>query len=286
MYPTGKRTVALFAFLLVFLALNSCSGPSAPQPGSPAFFWNAAKGAFEAGDYTMTAQHLDDLLSKDDGEYAARALPWSLVLTSGMADGYMEAADAYEKGAKIAGKPDKAKAEPFRRQMILDRTAASRLVLHFADQFESFNKLTVDAVPLAFGFPKGSAGEVPQLLRASTGNMPVGPQVDASLLQALQRNVILAASKAAGCPNDPVKAGQIFAAADAKVARATFQLAMANTLFSMAEMFSRDRIDDSEKLGILCQRAQNALKSVPASADSKELTDKIAQALKKLPKRS
>src|ERR1035438_7858332 len=101
MYPTGKRTVALFAFLLVFLALNSCSGPAAPQPGSPGFFWNAAKGTFAAGDYTMTAQHLDDLLSKDDGEYAARALPWSLVLTSGMADGYMEAADAYEKGAKI-----------------------------------------------------------------------------------------------------------------------------------------------------------------------------------------
>jgi len=270
----------------VFLALYSCSGSSAPQPGSPGFFWNAAKGTFDAGDYTTTAARLDDLLAKDDGEYAARALPWSLVLISGMADGYMEAADAYEKGAKIAGKPDKTQAEPFRRQMVLEREAAARLVLQFADKFADFNKLKVDSVPLAFAFPKGSPAEVPGLLRASTGSMPVGPQVDAALQQALQRNVILTAERVAGCPNDAAKAAQFFAAPDAKVTRAAFQLTMANTLFSMAEMFSPDKMDDSEKLGILCQRAQNALKSVPESADSKELTDKIAGALKKMPKKS
>lgn len=281
MSPTAKRSVALFAFMSVFLALYSCSGPSAPQPGSPGFFWNAAKATFDAGDYTATAGRLDDLLSKDDGEYAARALPWSLVLISGMADGYMEAADAYEKGAKIAGKPDKAQAEPFRRQMVLQREAAARQVLQFADKFAEFNKLKLDSVPLAFGFPKGSAAEVPGLLRASTGSMPVGPQVDVTLQQTLQRNVILAAERVADCANDPVKAAQVFAAPDAKVTRAAFQLTMANTLFSMAEMFSRDKMDDSEKLGILCQRAQNALKSVPESPDSKELTDKIADALKK-----
>jgi hypothetical protein len=279
---TAKRSVALFAVLSVFSALYSCSGPVAPQPGTPGFYWTAAKGTFAAGDYVLTAEHLDNLLVKDDGEYAARALPWSLVLTSGMADGYMEAANAYEKGAKI----NKAQPEPFRRQMVLGRNAAGRLVLQFADKFEVFNKLTLDTVPLAFGNPRGSAAEVPQLLRASTGSMPAPPLVETALQQAIQRNVILAACKAAGFPNDPVKAGDLLTAPDAMVARATFQLAMANTLFSMAQMYSRDKLDDSEKMGILCQRAQNALKSVPESSDSKELTDKIVHALKQLPKRS
>ena len=279
---TSKRSVALFAVVSVFLALYSCSGPVAPRPGTPGFYWMAAKETFDAGDYAKTDEHLDNLLSKDDDEYAARALPWSLVLKSGMAAGYMEAANAYEKGAKI----NKAQPEPFRRQMVLGRNAASRLVLQFADRFETFNKLTLDPVPLAFGYPKGSAAEVPQLLRASTGVMPASPLVETALQQAMQRNVILAIGKAAGLPNDPAKAGQILTAPDAKTARATFQLAMANTLFSMAQMFSRDKLDDSEKMGILCQRAQNALKSVPESSDSKELTDKIVHALKQLPKRS
>lgn len=282
MSVTAKRSVILFAVVSVFMALYSCSGSSAPQPGSPGFFWMAAKGTFDAADYATTAGHLDDLLSKDDGEYAARALPWALVLTSGMAEGYMEAADAYQKGVKA----NKTGSEPLRREMVRYHDAASRLVLQYADKFESFNKLTLDSVPLAFAFPKGSAAEVPGLLSASTGAMPAGSLAETALQQSLQRNVILAACKAVGYPNDPVKAAQAFAAPGAKVPRATFQLAMADTLFSMAEMFSRDKLDDSEKLGILCQRAQNALKSVPDSSDTKELTDKIAEALKQLPKKS
>ena len=130
---------------------------------------------------------------------------------------------------------------------------------------------------------------VPPTLRVmapSASRVPAPPLVETALQQAIQRNVILAACKAAGFPNDPVKAGDLLTAPDAKVARATFQLAMANTLFSMAQMYSRDKLDDSEKMGILCQRAQNALKSVPESSDSKELTDKIVHALKQLPKRS
>src|ERR1039457_3338635 len=87
---TSKRSVALFAVVSVFLALYSCSGPVAPRPGTPGFYWMAAKETFDAGDYAKTDEHLDNLLSKDDDEYAARALPWSLVLKSGMADGYID----------------------------------------------------------------------------------------------------------------------------------------------------------------------------------------------------
>ena len=282
MSPTAKRFIASFAVILGFAVLYSCSGTGAPQPGSPGFMWNAAKAAWDAGDYAATAVQLDDLIAKEDDEYNARALPWAMVLTSGMTNGYMEAADAYQKGVKLHN----ASAEPLRREMVRDHDAASRLVLRFADKFAAFNKLTVDSVPLAFAFPKGSSAEVPTLLTASLGNMPPAAMVEGALKQSLQRNTILAAAMAAGCPNDTAKAAQIFSAPDAKAPRAVFQLAMANNLFAMAKMFSRDKLDDTEKMGILFERAQNALKSVPESPDTKVLTDKIAGAMKQAGKKS
>jgi len=280
---TLKRCAVLLAVLSAFMVWYSCSsGPAAPEPGTPGFFWNAAKGGWEAGDWTATAEHLDDVLSKDADEYGPRALPWALVLTSGMTDGYMEAADAYQKGVKA----NKAGAEPLRREMVRYHDAASRLILQFADKFESFNKLNLDSVPLAFAFPKGSAAEAPTLLTVAMGSAPTAALIDSALKQTLERNMILAAAKAVGCADDPAKAGQIFASPDAKVPRATFQLAMANHLFAMSEMFAATKLDDSEKREILCKRAQDALKSVPESPDTKELTDKIAAAIKQLPKKS
>jgi hypothetical protein len=265
-----------------FLVLYSCSGPVPPQPGTPGFYFLAAKETFAAGDYMKTIEHLDNLLLKDTGEYAARALPWSLILTSGMAAGHMETADAYEKGAKL----NKADLLTFRRQMDLNRGQAGRLVLQFADRFEAFNKLTLDSVPLAFGVPKGSAAEVPQLLRITTGAAPSAIDVETAEQRAIERNVILAACKAIGSPDDPAKAAQLLGAPDAKVPRATFELAMATSLFAMARLYAPDKLYDPEKMTILCQRAQNALKSVPESNDTKELTQEIVHALKQLPKKS
>ena len=236
MSVTAKRSVILFAVVSVFMALYSCSGSSAPQPGSPGFFWMAAKGTFDAADYATTAGHLDDLLSKDDGEYAARALPWALVLTSGMAEGYMEAADAYQKGVKA----NKTGSEPLRREMVRYHDAASRLVLQYADKFESFNKLTLDSVPLAFAFPKGSAAEVPGLLSASTGAMPAGSLAETALQQSLQRNVILAACKAVGVSQRPVEAAPRSPLRAQKCRAPPSNWPSPIRCYSMAEMFSQE----------------------------------------------
>jgi hypothetical protein len=279
---TARRCIALSAVLTGFLVLYSCSGPVPPQPGTPGFSFLAAKETFAAGDYMKTIEHLDDVLLKDTGEYAARALPWSLILTSGMAAGHMEMADAYEKGSKL----NKADPLPFRRQIDLNRGAAGRLVLQFADHFLAFNKLTMDSVPLAFGVPKGSAAEFPQLLKITTGIVPSTADVETAEQRAIERNVILAASKAVGASEDTAKAAQLLAVPDAKVSRATFELAMANSLFAMAHLYAPDKLYDPEKQGILYQRAQDALKNVPESDDSKALTQKIVLARKQLPKKS
>src|SRR5258708_30296178 len=92
-----------FAALLVafaLLGLTSCSGPTTARVGTPEFYWYAAKETYTAGDYLKTADHLDHLIDGQN-EYTARAIPWSLVLTSGMAAGYIELADSYTAGAPV-----------------------------------------------------------------------------------------------------------------------------------------------------------------------------------------
>jgi hypothetical protein len=77
------------------LILTSCSsGPQPPAPGTPAFFWAAAKETYAAGDYEKTVQHLGRICNTQS-DYPARAQPWLLVLTSGMAKANMDLAEAF-----------------------------------------------------------------------------------------------------------------------------------------------------------------------------------------------
>jgi len=63
------------------------------------------------------------------------------------------------------------------------------------------------------------------------------------------------------------------------VPRATFMLAMANTLYEEAGLYDWRKENNRDKRMILCQRAQDVLKSLPESADTKALGTKIRVAL-------
>src|SRR5882762_5746224 len=125
----------------------ACSTSSAPEPGTPAYYWAAAKETFAANDYAKTSEHLDKVLASDN-EYSARARPWLLILTSGTVRGYMEVADKLESGVR------EKKADPggFRKYISNSRSTAGRLSLHFAETFMRFQKGKDDPVPLAFNF--------------------------------------------------------------------------------------------------------------------------------------
>src|SRR5215470_9621986 len=109
MVPTYRRgtmrtvSLCLAALLLTIgtLGLTSCSGTASTKLGTPEFYWSAAKETYAAGDYTKTLDHLDHLI-QNQNEHAARAVPWSLVLTSGVAAGYMEIAGDYAAGARAS----------------------------------------------------------------------------------------------------------------------------------------------------------------------------------------
>jgi hypothetical protein len=270
------RWFPICALILVITVCNSCSsGPVGPVKGSAAFYWQAAKETFAAGDTTKTLEHLDKLMA-DENEYTSRALPWSLVLTSGLAAGYTELADNYE----IGGRANKSDPSAFRRPMMNYRSFAARLSLQFAENFAKYEKLPGDTVTLAFGVPKGSAAPAAGLTRIAKGMSMPAADLENTEKRTLERAILLAACKAAGAPDDAAKGDAILKNEDAKVPRATFSLAMAESLYNASQLYTGRKLDDPSKLAIFAQRAEAALKSLPDSKEKKELGAKIAAALK------
>jgi hypothetical protein len=190
----------------------------------------------------------------------------------------MELADHYESGARA----NKSDPTSFRRQVSTTRTFAGRLSLRVAENFAKLQTTKDDTIPLAFPYPQGSAAPVPQLTKIYNGILPTTTEVAAVQKRALERGVLLSTCSAAGAPGDTAKMQEILKSAEAKVPRATFVLAMANSLYDAAQLYSRQKLDDPQKAEIFCTRAQEALKTIPESKDTKELNGKIQTALKKI----
>jgi hypothetical protein len=256
------------------LILTSCGGESGPQPGTPAFDWAAAKQTAAAGDYMKTIDNLERIASGTN-DYTAKARPWLLVLTAGMARANSEMADRFEAGAR-ANKTDSS----FRRNMSTYRSQASSLSLRFAQAFGDFQKGKDETVPLAFSFPSGSANPPPAMTRIASGILPPIGEIDIAHKQNTERCILLTACAAAGAPDDPAKTQDIMKAPDAKVTHAVFVTAMAGLLFDQSQLYTRQKLDDPEKMKLFCARAQEALKTVPESKATKDLNAKIDKSLK------
>ena len=275
MSAMANRRTAVLALLSANLILFSCSSSDAPQPGTPAFYWSAAKETYAAGDYQKTIEHLGNIMSSQN-DYVARAQPWMLILTSGMAHGYMDLADAFEAG----GHANQSQSTAFHRLVNEYRGSANRLSLQFAETFGNFQSKD-DYVTLSFPYPTGSPTEVVLLGRISKGAMPPATDIETAQKRAIERAVLLATCRAAGAEGDPAKAQDLLKSGAAKVSRATFVQAMATALYEQSQLYSHNKMDDPDKMKIFCSRAQDALKLLPASKQTDDLNKKIKSALKK-----
>jgi hypothetical protein len=56
---------------------------------------------------------------------------------------------------------------------------------------------------------------------------------------------------------------------------------MADSLFKDSQFYAHNKMDQPDKMRILCSRAQDALKMAPASKASADLDKKIQAAMKK-----
>lgn len=248
-----STTVALLAALLS--TLSSCSRPAEPQVQTKSFHWTRAKERYVAGDYQKAISHLEHLIDGPN-EFAGRALPFSLVLTSGLGAGYMELADYYAAGAKT----NKARALDFQRKASDYRAMANHMVLQFAENTKKMDLLTGDSIQLAFGPPKGGAVEPALFTQIAHGMMLSHDDEEAALSIAMDRGVLLAVCNIAGAPNNLAKASQILQRGEFLVRRPLFMKAVSDQLERESELYARNKLDDSAKLAMLRQLAQEALK--------------------------
>jgi hypothetical protein len=239
--------------LLAVIGLASCSGPATTAKADHSeFYWAAARETYQAGDYTKTADHLERVIETDNA-YTARAIPWYLVLTSGMAAGYMELADQYSAGARIK----KADGLAFRRKATDYRTIASKLVLRFAQNTDKIGKVPLGNLPLAFRLPKGNPAN-PALFAKIAAGIELEP-ADAQMAEtlAVEHSVLMTACLAVGAPNDVAKTEEILGHPSPSAARDTFGKAIAQLLEKDAKLYSRDKLDEPQKLAIVQARADS-----------------------------
>lgn len=274
-----SRAVAITTLILVICALSACSsGPTAPEKGSPAWLWQASKEAFGKGDWVKTSEQLGKL-SSGSSEFAEKARPWELLVLAGMADGYIELADAYELGVRA----NKSNPAQFRKSISEYRNQANRISLAFAEKFAKFQKESKgDAIALDFAFPKGSAGAPIALGRIQQGIAI--PQPEAAELQTnmVGRGVVMAVCDAVDASGDPAKGADAFKSGSASVPRPKFVGYLAGELYKFSQLYVSTKLDMPDRVKYFLTAAGGAAAAAPDSKEKKDLLSKIDAAKKKV----
>ena len=208
---------AFFAFAVAgfsLIAAGCSSGPQPPQPGTPAFYWGAARSTYAAGDFLKTSDNLSQLSTST--EYGTRSQPWFIVIQAGLAKGYMDLADNFDSGAHA----NRANPTPFIRQQHQLQSLASGAAMSLAETVNKFLAAApADTVLFEFPYPTGSAADPVQLQRVAKGMMV--PDADLETLQnaMVQRGVLLTVTDMVGASGDPAKALEVFKAPEVRVAQ-------------------------------------------------------------------
>lgn len=278
---SSRNRLAFVSAILVFgFLLISCSGgPKPPQPGTPAFYWAAAGEMYRAGDYIKTNENLGQI-TRTDNEFTARALPWEVVMSAGLAQAYSELADTYEAGARVAARSRNP--APFRRQVNIFRNAASAAAIQFAEAFHKLQHAeNQETITLEFDFPRGSAGQPLELKKVSSGILVPDAELELLKRTMAQRGVLLAACGAVGAVEDAARALEIFKAGNPQVPVAAFRVHMASQLYEVTELFGPTKLDQPQRAKLLLREAMETVEEVPASRQTKELRGKVEGLVKK-----
>lgn len=272
------RLVALSALALALVTVSCSTGPTPPRPGTPGFYWAGAAEAFRAGDFQKTDANLVDT-ARTDNEFAARARAWDIVLSAGVAQGLSQLADSFEAGAKA----NRNNPMPFHKQVTNLRSAASTAALQLAETTHALLAKDKDPnVLLAFEFPSGSATEPANLKKVADGILIQDSERDSLQAAMLRRGVLLAVCRTSGSGDDPAKAQELFKAGEVRVPREVFLLAVAKALYDQSELFGSKKMDQPNRLKVVCQQALDTLQAIPETKETKALAAKIQASLKKL----
>jgi hypothetical protein len=273
---SGAQLSPLRIPFLLCLALSLISCATGPAPNTPPWFWQAAQDTYRMGDYLKAIDHLQPLIAPG-GEFTERAQPFRLVLTAGLARGYIDLAEAFEAGARMNEKA----ATEFRRRMNVYRSQANRRTMNFAESFLAFEKTGPGAaIPIAFPYPSGNPLPVAELTKAGQGIALSETELATAERRAIERAILMVASTAVGAEDDTAKAQQIFSGQNVTVPKETFLLGMAKQLHGLSQLYAPAKMNEPDKFQLLNERALEALKSVPETPETKALLEKVEKALK------
>jgi hypothetical protein len=263
------------------LAVSCSSRPAPPKPGSPAFFWSAARTTYAAGDFLKAHENLQQL-AKGESEFAARAQPWAVILPAGISQAYAELADSFDAGARL----NRANPMPFRRQASMFRKLSANYALQSAEGLQKVVADKADTLVLALPFPSGSAAEPVALQRIATGILFPDTEIEALQRAMVQRGVLLSVARFTGADDDAAKALELFKAGEVKVPRPVFLLAGARAMHRNAGLFVPTKLDQPDRINLFCDQAEQALKGLPGSKEITDLSSQIAKSRKAASRKS
>ncbi len=277
----STKVLSLILLAIACLLAAGCGGggdtaKQSLQPGTPPFYWAAAKQAYDAGDYPRASENIAKLTTSDN-EFRARAAVWQLVLSAGMTKGYLEVAEAYDLGAKA----NKEKALAFRKQASAARTLAKGSLLQTLETVHYLNEKVKDAkLQMAFGNPTGRLAEIPNLTKVAKGVLPPEAEAEANQKTAVQKGVVWAATRMVGAGDDAAKAAEMFKQTPVEVPREQFLLGVAGVLAEHAELFGPKQLDEPQRLKIVCGEASEALKQAGTAKGVKDVDAKLQKLMK------
>lgn len=269
----------LLSVLVLAMGATSCStGSAPPRPGTPAFYWASAQEAYRNGDFQKADSSLQEIV-RIDSEFTVRARPWQIVISAGLAQGFSEMADNYEKG----GRMNRENSMPFHKQVTTLRSLASAAAMELTEGFHGFMEKDKDPnVLLAFAYPAGTAAQPAALRKVATGMLIQDSERESMQTDMLQRGVLLSLSRVAGNPDDPAKTLEKFKAGEVRVPREVFLFAIAKSLQEQSELFGSNKLDHPGRLKVMCQEALEALQAIPQTKETKALAAKLQASLKKI----
>jgi hypothetical protein len=275
---TSAAIAALLAAILLILSTTACNTankPAPPKPGTVAYSWISAEESYRQKNYQRTNEHLARLVSAQS-EYRDRARLWSLIVSSGVASGYRELADAYENGARL----NRAQLYDYRDRMGKARRAANQAAMMFVESFHQYLAAGKEA-PLAFefAFPQGKTAEPLQLTKLNKGITLQAADHEVLEREIVERAVVRTASQVVGGVDDLEKARTQFK----QPSRELFLKTMAQSLYENADLYNPRKLDEPRRLHILCKEALEAVALLPDSKDRKQLESKIRDLMKKHP---
>jgi hypothetical protein len=262
---------------LIFSLLSGCSGEkkaaAPPRPGTLAHSWYMAGETYKAGDYARSMQYLSEVAVKPS-EYRDPARHWLIVVAGGVASGYSELADAYDK-ASLAGKANYA---DYRKRMNEIRNTANAAAIQFAETVnEVLDKNKDPKFVFDFGFPTGSAAEPMLFTRVSKGLSLQQADHDVLRRDMARRGVVKFAEALAGASGDSAKAQGQFA----NPPRDSALAAIANNLISVSDLYSQKKLDMPRRGNALCKEAMETLALLPDGKERKQIESKAKEELKR-----